>query len=149
MTNNPTPYDPRPEWMQRFHKETAGGADRFKQWAANNLNINIDDQLKYDQSTGKSGIAQMVLTALEKQIPFILNNGPERFCVIIPKIQIIAVYGRGGNTTEALTAKQFQNQVKMLYVIYPQFSPASLPLVKAALELSIVQRKFKDNPQIK
>jgi hypothetical protein len=141
MTDNLKPYDPRPEWMQQYHKETEGGADRFKQWATQNLNIDIDDQLTYDQGTGKAAIAQSVLLAIQKQIPFILHNGPQRFCVIIPKLHIIAIYSRTANTTEVLTDKQFQNRVKMLYVIYPKFSPASLPLIQSALELSIQQYK--------
>lgn len=143
MTDDLKPYDQRPEWMQQYHKEVEGGADRFKEWAANNLNIDIDDQLKYDQGTGKAGIAEQVLQAVHNQIPFILHNGPKLFCVIIPKLQIIAIYGHY-NQTEHLNDKQFQNRVKMLYVIYPQFEYASLKLVKSALELATTN--WKDDP---
>jgi hypothetical protein len=141
MTDNLKPYDPRPEWMQQYHKETTGGANRFKEWAKQSLNIDIDDQLQYDQGIGKADMASQVLQAITMQMPFILHNGPQRFCIIIPKIQIIATYTRNGNTTEILDAKQFQNRVKMLYVIYPQFSPASLKLIQSALELAIQQWK--------
>jgi len=144
MTDDLKPYDPRPEWMQQYHNNTEGGADQFRQWASQNLNIDIDDQLQYDQGTGKSGIAEQVLEAVTKQTPFILHNGPQRFCVIIPKLRIIAIYARTGNQTEILTDHQFQNRIKMLYVIYPQFSPASLKLIQSALELAIHQ--WKDNP---
>jgi hypothetical protein len=143
MTDDLKPYDPRPEWMQQYHKEV-GGADQFKEWAHQNLNIDINDQLQYDQGTDKTDVASFVLNAINQQTPFILHNGPQRFCVIIPKVQIIATYTRNGNTTEVLDAKQFQNRVKMLYVIYPLFSPASLNLVKSALELAVQQ--WKDNP---
>lgn len=146
MINNLKPIDPRPEWMQKFHKETEGGADRFRQWARQNINIDIEDQLQYDRGTGKAGVADMLLQAIELQIPFLLHNGPKRFCVIIPKLQIIAIYAHTGNTTEILDAKQFQNRVKMLYVIYPQFAPVSINLLKSALELTIQQHK--DNPSI-
>jgi hypothetical protein len=141
MTDDLKPYDPRPEWMQKYHKQVDSGADQFKEWAHQNLNIDIDDQLKYDQGTGKADVASLVLNAIVQQIPFILHNGPQRFCVIIPKVQIIATYTRNGNTTEILDTKQFQNRVKMLYVIYPQFSPATLKLVRSALELAIGQWK--------
>jgi hypothetical protein len=144
MTDDLKPYDPRPEWMQLYHKQVDSGADQFKDWAHQNLNIDIDDQLKYDQGTDKADVASFVLNAINKQIPFILHNGPQRFCVIIPKIQIIATYTRNGNTTEILDTKQFQNRVKMLYVIYPQFAPATLKLVRSALELAIEQ--WKDSP---
>lgn len=139
MTDDLKPYDPRPEWMQQYHKETTGGVDRFKEWARQNINIDIDDQLQYDQGTAKADMASQVLQAITMQMPFILHNGPKRFCVIIPKLQIIAIYAWAGNTTEILDAKQFQNRVKMLYVIYPQFSPASLKLIQSALELAIQQ----------
>lgn len=144
MTDDLKPYDPRPEWMQEYHKETAGGADRFREWARQNINIYIEDQLKYDQGTGKADMAGWLLNALTQQTPIVLHNGPKRFCVIIPKLLIIATYTINGNTTEILDAKQFQNRVKMLYVIYPNFSPASLMLVKSALELAVKQ--WKDNP---
>lgn len=144
MTDDLKPYDPRPEWMVEYHKTVEGGSSQFKDWARQSLNIDIDDQLQYDQGTGKAGIASQVLEAVEKQIPFILHNGPKRFCVIIPKLQIIATYTPNGNTTEILDIKQFQNRVKMLYVIYPQFAYASLKLVKSALELAITN--WKDNP---
>lgn len=144
MTDELKPYDPRPEWMQVYHQQTTGGADQFKEWARTNLNIDIEDQLQYDQGTGKSGVAELVLQAIGLQVPFILHNGPKRFCVIIPKIQIIATYTINGNTTELLDPKQFQNRVKMLYVIYPQFAPPSINLLKSALELAIEQHK--DNP---
>lgn len=143
MTDDLKPYDPRPEWMQKYHKEIKG-ADQFRDWARVNLNINIEDQLQYDQGTGKARVADMVLQAINLQIPFILHNGPQRFCVIIPKIQIIATYTINGNSTEVLNEKQFQNRVKMLYVIYPQFAPASINLLKSALELAIEQHK--DSP---
>jgi hypothetical protein len=144
MTDDLKPYDPRPEWMQQYYKEVESGADQFKEWAAQNLNIDIYDQLKYDQGTGKAGIAQQVLHYVDNQIPFILHNGPQRFCVIIPKLQIIVIYAYSGNAVEYMDAKQFQNRVKMLYVIYPQFSPVSSKLLKSALELAISQ--WKDNP---
>jgi hypothetical protein len=144
MTDDLKPYDPRPEWMQQYHNKVVGGADQFKQWATSTLNIDIDEQLQYDQGTGKAGVAALVLEAVTNQIPFILHNGQQRFCVVIPKVQIIATYTRNGNTTEILDAKQFQNRVKMLYVIYPQFSPASLKLVQSACELAI--EKWKDDP---
>lgn len=144
MTDDLKPYDPRPEWMQQYHNESKGGADKFREWARQSLNIDIDDQLRYDHGTGKAGIAEQVLQAIEKQVPFILHNGPQRFCVIIPKLKTIAIYAPGGNTTEILTDKQFQNRVKMLYVIYPQFAYASLKLVQSALELAIAN--WKDNP---
>jgi hypothetical protein len=137
MTDSLKPYDPRPEWMLQYHKEVEGGSNQFKEWAHQNLNIDIDDQLKYDQGTGKADVAAWVLEAVAKQIPFILHNGPKRFCVIIPKLLIIATYTPNGNTTEILDVKQFQNRVKMLYVIYPHFSPATLKLVQSALELAI------------
>jgi hypothetical protein len=143
MTDDLKPYDPRPEWMQQYHKEIKG-ADQFKQWARTNLNIDIEDQLQYDQGTGKVDVAGMVLNAITLQIPFILHNGPKRFCVIIPKVQVIATYTINGNTTEVLDQKQFQNRVKMLYVIYPQFAHASINLLKSALELAIEQHK--DSP---
>jgi hypothetical protein len=143
MTDDLKPYDPRPEWMQKYHEEIKG-ADQFKDWARVNLNIDIEDQLQYDQGTGKADVAGMVLNAINLQIPFILHNGPKRFCVIIPKLQVIAIYAYAGNTTEVLDAKQFQNRVKMLYVIYPQFAPASITLLKSALALDIEQHK--DNP---
>ena len=138
MTDDLKPYDPRPEWMQVYHKEIKG-TDHFKQWARTNINIDIEDQLQYDQGTGKSGVAELVLQAISLQIPFILHNGPQRFCVVIPKLQVIATYTINGNTTEVLDQKQFQNRVKMLYVIYPQFAPASINLLKSALELAIEQ----------
>jgi len=144
MTDGLKPYDPRPEWMQQYHKKVEGGANQFKQWASQTLNIDIDDQLQYDKGTGKAGIAQQVLEAIEKESPFILHNGPQRFCIIIPKLQIIATYTPNGNTTESLTIQQFQNRVKMLYVIYPQFAYASLKLVQSALELAITN--WKDIP---
>lgn len=145
MTDDLKPYDPRPEWMQQYHKEVEGGADKFREWARQNLSIDIDVQLQYDQGTGKAGIAGQVLEAVAKQIPFILHNGPKRFCVIIPKLQIVTIYASGGNTAEILNAKQFRNRVKMLYVIYPQFAYATLKLVQSTLELVIQQSK--DNPQ--
>jgi hypothetical protein len=141
MTDHLKLYDPRPEWMQVYHKQVDGGADRFKDWARQNINVDIDDQIQYDQGTGKADVASFVLNALAQQIPFILHNGPQRFCVIIPKVQIIATYTRNGNTTEVLDSKQFQNRVKMLYVIYPNFSPVTLRLVQSALELAIEQCK--------
>lgn len=144
MTDDLKPYDPRPGWMVEYHKEVEGGATQFKEWARASLNIDIEDQLQYDQGTGKAEVAGMVLNAISLQIPFILHNGPKRFCVIIPKIQIIATYTINGNSTEVLDAKQFQNRVKMLYVIYPRFAPASINLLKSALELAIEQHK--DNP---
>lgn len=137
MTDDLKPYDPRPEWMVEYHKKVEGGASQFKA----SLNIDIDDQLQYDRGTGKADVAGQVLHAVANQIPFILHNGPQRFCVIIPKPQIIATYTRNGNTTEILGNKQFQNRVKMLYVIYPQFDYASLKLVKFALELAITNWK--------
>lgn len=143
MTDDLKPYDPRPEWMQKYHNEIKG-ADHFKDWARANLNIDIEEQLQYDQGTGKADVADMVLQAISLQIPFILHNGPQRFCVIIPKLQVIAIYAYAGNTTEVLNEMQFQNRVKMLYVIYPQFAPASINLLKSALELTIEQHK--DNP---
>lgn len=146
MTDDLKPYDPRPEWMQKYHKEIKG-ADHFRDWARTNLNIDIEDQLQYDQVTGKASVADMVLQAISLQIPFILHNGPKRFCVIIPKIQIIATYTINGNTTEVLNEKQFQNRVKMLYVIYPQFAPASLKLVQSSLELAIT-RFNDDSPKL-
>lgn len=141
MTDDLKPYDPRPEWMQQYHKKVEDGADQFKEWARSSLNIDIDDQLQYDQGTGKAGVAQLVLQAVANQVPFILHNGPKRFCVIIPKLRVIAIYAHAGNTTEILNGSQFQNRVKMLYVIYPQFSPASINLIKSALELTIQQWK--------
>lgn len=144
MTDDLKPYDPRPEWMVEYHKTVEGGANQFKEWARSSLNIDIDDQLQYDQGTGKAGIAGRVLEAVTSQIPFILHNGPKRFCVIIPKLRVIATYSQNGNTTEILNDKQFQNRVKMLYVIYPQFAYASLKLVKSALELVITN--WNDNP---
>lgn len=145
MTDDLKPYDPRPEWMQQYHALVETGTFQFKDWATQNLNIDIDDQLTYDQGTGKAGIAGQVLEAVANQTPFILHNGPKRFCVIIPKLQIIAIYAHTGNTTEILDQKQFQNRVKMLYVIYPQFAYASLRLVQSALELAITN--WKDNPR--
>jgi hypothetical protein len=144
MTDDLKSYDPRPEWMQQYHKEVQGGADKFKDWARQNINIGIDDQLQYDQGTGKSDVANYVLEAVSTQIPFILHNGPQRFCVIIPKLQIVVIYAYSGNVAEYMDAKQFQNRVKMLYVIYPQFSPVSSKLLKSALELAISQ--WKDSP---
>lgn len=144
MTDDLKPYDPRPEWMVEYHKTVEGGASQFKEWARSSLNIDIDDQLQYDQGTGKAGVAGHVLQAVTSQTPFILHNGPQRFCAIIPKLRIIATYTQNGNTTEILDANQFQNRVKMLYVIYPQFEYATLKLVKSALELSITN--WKDNP---
>lgn len=144
MTDELKPYDPRPEWMQQYHAKVKTGTFQFKDWARQNLNIDIDDQLQYDQGTAKGGIANQVLEAIESQIPFILHNGPQRFCAIIPKLQLIAIYATGGNQTEHLTDKQFQNRVKMLYVIYPQFAYASLKLVQSALELAIAS--FKGDP---
>jgi hypothetical protein len=144
MTDDLKPYDPRPEWVLQYHKEVDSGADKFKEWARTSLNIDIDDQLEYDQGTGKAGVAQQVLHYVGNQIPFILHNGPQRFCVIIPKLQIIVIYAITGNQSEYLTDKQFQNRVKMLYVIYPQFSPVSIKLLKSALELAISQ--WKDTP---
>jgi hypothetical protein len=144
MTDDLQPYDPRPEWMQQYHKEVQGGADRFKDWARQNINIDINDQLQYDQGTGKSDVAQQVLHCIGEQVPFILHNGPQRFCVIIPKLQIVVIYAYSGNVAEYLNAKQFQNRVKMLYVIYPQFSPLSSKLLKSALELAASQ--WKDSP---
>lgn len=132
-----------PEWMQQYHKKVEDGSSQFKEWAASTLNIDIDDQLKYDQGTSKADIAKLVLSAVANQIPFILHNGPNRFCVIIPKLQIIAIYGHY-NQAEILTDKQFQNRIKMLYVIYPQFDYASLKLVQSALELAITN--FKSDP---
>ncbi len=143
MTDDLAKYDPRPEWMQQYHKKVDGGSDQFKQWAASALLIDIDDQLKYDQGTGKADVAGQVLNAVANKNPFILHNGPQRFCVIIPNLQVIAIYGHY-NQTEILDDKQFQNRVKMLYVIYPQFEYASLKLVQSALELAI--SNFKDSP---
>lgn len=132
-------YDPRPEWMQQYHKEASGGADKFRQWARTSLNIDIDDQLQYDQGTSKAEVAQNILKAVTNKAPFIMHNGPKRFCVIVPKLQIIATYTPNGSTSEILNDKQFQNRVKMLYVVYSQFSPASLKLIQSALELTIQQ----------
>lgn len=144
MTDDLKPYDPRPEWMVEYHETVEGGASQFKEWARASLNIDIDDQLQYDQGTGKADVAAQVLHAVENQIPFILHNGPQRFCVIIPKLQIIATYTRNGNTTEILNTNQFQNRVKMLYVIYPRFDYASLKLIQSAFELAI--SNWKDSP---
>lgn len=140
MTDELKPYDPRPEWMQQYHKEVSGGSQQFKDWAKASLNIDIDDQLQYDQGTSKVEVAQNVLMAVTNQVPFILHNGPKRFCVIIPKLQVIATYTPNGNTSEILNDKQFQNRVKMLYVVYPQFAPASINLIQSALELTIKQQ---------
>jgi hypothetical protein len=143
MTDDLKPYDPRPEWMLQYHKEVDSGADKFKEWARSNLNIDIDEQLNYDQGTAKSAVAQQVLHCVVNQIPFILHNGPQRFCVIVPELRVIVIYAQGDGTTEILNTQQFQNRVKMLYVIYPQFSPVSIKLLKSALELAISQ--WKDN----
>lgn len=148
MTDNLKPYDPRPEWMQQYHKEVSGGADKFKEWAKASLNIDIDDQLQYDQGTSKAGIAAQVLEAVNKQYPFILHNGPKRFCTIIPKLQIIVIYAHSGNVIEALNVKQFQNRVRMLYVIYPKFEYASLNLVKAALDFVVANWKTDPTKQV-
>jgi hypothetical protein len=141
MTDDLKPYDPRPEWMQKYHQVTTGGADEFKQWARGALNIDIDEQLEYDQGTGKADVANQVLQAITAQTPFMLHNGPKRFCVIIPKLQIIVIYAYIGNQVEYLNAHQFQNRVKMLYVIYPQFSYINKNLLTSALELAITQWK--------
>lgn len=141
MTDDLKPYDPRPEWMQQYHKKVEGGADKFKEWARSALNIDIDEQLEYDQGTSKAGVAGQVLQAVTNQTPFMLHNGPTRFCVIIPKLQVIVIYAVSGNQAEYLNAHQFQNRVKMLYVIYPQFSYINKNLLTSALELAISKWK--------
>jgi hypothetical protein len=52
MTDHLKLYDPRPEWMQVYHKQVDGGADRFKDWARQNINVDIDDQIQYNTIRG-------------------------------------------------------------------------------------------------
>lgn len=129
------PQDPRPEWMQEQQWATEGSSDRFRQWARENLHIDINKQLAYDQARGDQKALQ-VLAALGQGIPFVLYKDPQRFILILPKFKaIVSIFPGRQSTTELLDEKQFQNRVKMNYVYYPKFTLPSKELTLSAMQL--------------
>lgn len=134
--SKPAAYDPRPQWMVDFHNETKGGSDRFRQWAKSNLNINIDRQLEQDAGNGDTDKARMVLEAIVRKKYFMLYQDAKRFCVVLPKINaIVTIFPGDQHTVEILRPVDFQNRVKMLYVIYPNFEYPSKKIIGAAMKL--------------
>lgn len=144
MTDHPKPYDPRPEWMQEFHKETSKGSDTF----GKNVFIDIDKQLEYDKKHGRTNKAPQVLQAMEAGNPFMLYADGKRFCVIIPKLSAIVTYYPGDIITIEMNPDHFQNRLKQCYVIYPNFETPSKKLLSLVLVTIMKQCKIEPVKQL-
>lgn len=128
--------DPRPQWMQDFHNETRGGSLRFKDWARQSLHIDINKQLRHDTISGKTSMAGKINEAISAGNPFMLYQDHTRSCIVFPKIRtIISIFPGQESSIEILDDRQFQNRVKMLYVIYPSFDYPDKVLVRAAMKM--------------
>ena len=83
------------------------------------INVNIDDVLaKRDPA-----VLNLVMAAIDAEMPFILFSSFEHHVMIVPKTRAIVTYTNGAKSSVqfAKDAKNFQNIVRMCVFIYPKF----------------------------
>lgn len=142
IDQQPSVYDPRPQWMIDFQNENRDNSGRFKKWAKETLTIDINKQLAYDAQRGGGEKAQKVLEAITTNSPFMLYQDPKHSCLVLPKFKaIITIFPGSQHTVEMLNEKQFQNRVKQAYVIYPYFEFPCLEILRAALKMILASTK--------
>lgn len=106
--------------------------------------IDINKQLAQDAATGKSEVAVKILQAIAANKPFMLYENTQRFTVVIPKMKAILTFFPGAQSTvELLDELQFQNRVKMQYVIYPNFETPTKAILKQAIKLIMAKTSPK------
>lgn len=94
-----------------------------KEDAVNSLNITvgIDQVLKNRSVADIMEVAQ----AIAENRSFVLINDKNHYCIVIPSKFVVACYVDGVQKVMEVMkdAKQFQNRVKMAFVVYGKFCP--------------------------